>query len=177
MVSRLTRPRWALPGLGLLGVVPYLYALSLGDLRRETPGFLVAYGFAFILYWAAVAIVLRAPPAFHQGRRWGWEWGVLFAAPILYSLILLFSTPSLSDDMFRYVWDGRVQDAGISPYTYSPDAKELAELRDPTIWRHINRKWAVTVYPPGAEMAWSLQWQLFPDSIEAFASDVIPAMS
>ncbi len=39
-----------------------------------------------------------------------------------------------SDDLYRYVWDGRVQAAGIDPYRYVPAATQLAGLRDPALW-------------------------------------------
>ncbi len=163
--SRLFRPVPLLFGLGLLSCLPYLYALGLGNLRDDTPGFLAVYLTAFALYWVAVGVVLRlSSDSGEQG------WALIIFVPALLSLILLFSSPALSDDMFRYVWDGRVQDAGISPYAYPPEADELRDLRDPVIWRQINRKWAVTVYPPGAEMIWALLWELFPDSVLAFKS-------
>lgn len=68
-------------------------------------------------------------------------------------LALLLSEPTLSSDIYRYVWDGRVQAAGINPYAHVPAASELAPLRDPDIWPRINRAdYAVTLYPPGAQM-------------------------
>lgn len=67
-------------------------------------------------------------------------------------LALLFSEPSLSSDIYRYIWDGRVQAFGTNPYRYVPAAGELTSLRDPDIWPHINRAdYAVTLYPPVAQ--------------------------
>ena len=67
-------------------------------------------------------------------------------------LALLFTEPTLSSDIYRYIWDGRVQAAGINPYRYVPAAPELAPLRDPAIWPLINRaNYAVTIYPPVAQ--------------------------
>jgi hypothetical protein len=58
----------------------------------------------------------------------------------------------LSDDIFRYVWDGRVQAAGVNPYRYVPADPALASLRDPKIFPRINRAdYAVTIYPPVAQ--------------------------
>lgn len=61
--------------------------------------------------------------------------------------------PDLSSDLHRYVWDGRVQAAGVSPYRHPPAAPALATLRDDAVWPRINRPEAVTVYPPGAQVA------------------------
>jgi alpha-1,6-mannosyltransferase len=68
-------------------------------------------------------------------------------------LALVFSEPTLSSDIYRYIWDGRVQAAGINPYAHVPAASALAPLRDPDIWPHINRAdYAVTIYPPMAQL-------------------------
>ena len=39
-----------------------------------------------------------------------------------------------SSDMYRYIWDGRVQAAGIDPYRYAPGARQLVFLRDQYLW-------------------------------------------
>ena len=61
--------------------------------------------------------------------------------------------PDLSSDLYRYAWDGRVQMSGQSPYAAPPADPSLADLRDEAIWPRINRPEAVTVYPPGGQLA------------------------
>jgi alpha-1,6-mannosyltransferase len=69
----------------------------------------------------------------------------------------LFQPPSLSTDIYRYVWDGRVQGAGINPYRYVPADPALAALRDGAIYPNINRAgYARTIYPPAAQMIFFL---------------------
>jgi hypothetical protein len=81
--------------------------------------------------------------------------GLIFAT--LFRLSILFSPPYLSDDIYRYVWDGRVQSAGINPYRYIPADESLAKLRDDKIYPNINRRdYARTIYPPLAEGAFLL---------------------
>ena len=81
--------------------------------------------------------------------------GLIFAA--LFRLSLVFSPPYLSDDIYRYVWDGRVQAARINPYRYVPADESLAHLRDEKIYPNINRRdYAHTMYPPVAEGAFLL---------------------
>ena len=73
----------------------------------------------------------------------------------------------LSDDLYRYAWDGRVQAAGIDPYRYPPTAPELAGLRDDWLFPPpqecarrdrppgctiINRPDVRTIYPPLAQL-------------------------
>jgi alpha-1,6-mannosyltransferase len=78
-------------------------------------------------------------------------WLILGVAIGLRAYVLLFD-PLLSSDIYRYVWDGKVQATGINPYRYVPADPVLASLRDGTIFPHINRATtAVTIYPPVAQ--------------------------
>lgn len=105
-------------------------------------GIAVATGLAAL---AAATVAERAAPA-----RALW---LIFAIAVLLRLFLLLLDPLLSSDIYRYVWDGKVQAAGINPYRYVPADAALASLRDTAIYPHINRAdTAVTIYPPVAEM-------------------------
>ena len=53
---------------------------------------------------------------------------------IAIQLAALSGPPRGSDDLYRYIWDGRVQAAGIDPYRYVPAATQLTRLRDPFLW-------------------------------------------
>jgi hypothetical protein len=70
--------------------------------------------------------------------------------------LLLPGTP-VSTDLFRYVWDGRVQAAGINPYLHVPSDAALSGLRDGAIYPYINRAdYAPTIYPPAAQVVFYL---------------------
>src|SRR5712691_2179364 len=75
----------------------------------------------------------------------------------IFRLSIVFAPPYLSDDIYRYVWDGRVQAAGINPYRYIPADEHLQSLRDEVIYPKINRRdYARTIYPPVAEAVYFL---------------------
>jgi hypothetical protein len=77
---------------------------------------------------------------------------VILLGALAMRLGLVFTEPYLSTDIYRYIWDGRVQGAGINPYRYLPNASELTYLRDAAIYPKINRAdTAVTIYPPVAQ--------------------------
>jgi hypothetical protein len=72
--------------------------------------------------------------------------------------ILLMLDPLLSTDIYRYVWDGKVQATGLNPYRYVPADDALAALRDAATYPNINRvDTAVTAYPQVAQMFFSPQ--------------------
>lgn len=148
--------------LGLLLLLPYLAAWWLSDLRLHTIGFEIVFFSAFVLYAGATALALRLKTFSNQALAMG------FILAAVMQGFLIFTPPTLSDDMYRYVWDGRVQALGISPYRYPPQAPQLAYLQDEAVWHFINRKTAITVYPPAAELAYELLWRIWPDSVRWF---------
>jgi alpha-1,6-mannosyltransferase len=133
----------ALAGLGGLTVASYVYGA-----QPHLP-----YGFPFrdlalaqaLLFGCAAWVMLTGlvgRPAFI----------VILTVAILCRVPLVFHPPYFSTDVYRYVWDGRVQGAGINPYRYIPADPALAALRDTTIYPHINRRdYAHTIYPPLAQ--------------------------
>src|SRR5262249_11994301 len=71
-------------------------------------------------------------------------------------LLLLPGWP-VSTDIYRYVWDGRVQGAGINPYLHVPADPLLAGLADGALYPYINRPdSAPTIYPPMSQIVFFL---------------------
>jgi len=155
-------PKWLLVLLGFLLIAIYLVALKLGDLRKHTVEFEWLFFLAFVIYGIACFIALRSEEIDRLTLY------AIFLLTTVMQGILVFTRPTLSDDMYRYVWDGRVQAQGISPYRYPPNAPELTSLRDSNIYPNINRKNVVTVYPPAAETAYFLLWRILPDNVHWF---------
>lgn len=73
----------------------------------------------------------------------------LLAVAAVLRVVLLPLPPTLSDDVLRYRWDGRVVTAGHDPYRLAPEAVELEPLRD-ELWLIMPHKEVPTVYPPVA---------------------------
>lgn len=92
---------------------------------------------------------------------------VIVAVAAAARLVLVPASPSLSTDIYRYVWDARVAHAGISPYLYAPRAKELESLRDEEVFPRLNHPTWRTIYPPGAQVFFQAVYGLRPDSVLA----------
>ena len=138
-----------LPPLHLLVAI----GAALLGLTLVTPFAFEAYGDnAFIALTIAGGLLTIA--ATHLAERAPADralW-LIFGLGIALRIYVLLFDPFLSSDIYRYVWDGRVQAAGINPYRYVPADAALAFLRDGTIFPHINRvDTAVTIYPPVAQ--------------------------
>ena len=79
---------------------------------------------------------------------------ILYA--VLFRLTLMGLPPSLSDDAYRYVWDGLVQQNGINPYRYVPEDDMFNELQQDITFEELNSKAHVSVYPPVSQLIFRL---------------------
>lgn len=130
-------------GIGLFFLSHQLVA----EYDSFTIGFSGVAGWSAILYVASVFIILTSPV-----NRYTFP--IILAVAIVCRLAPLFADPFLSSDIYRYVWDGIVQHAHISPYRYVPGDPILTFLRAPNqeIFDNINRRdYAHTIYPPIAQ--------------------------
>ncbi|MFD3454828.1 glycosyltransferase 87 family protein, partial [Streptomyces sp. NPDC058691] len=142
-------------------------AVHTGGVRADPGRVLLWYGVAWALFAAAARTVRKLPLRAATA--------LILAGGAALAVAALTAPPSTSSDMYRYAWDGKVQAAGVSPYTYAPDAPQLAPLRDSwlfppqaacqdatlvrklelhtagSVCTRINRPTAHTIYPPVAE--------------------------
>jgi alpha-1,6-mannosyltransferase len=100
----------------------FLRMALLGDLRTrivETIGLLLASG---LFYLVCTYLVLRG----RSRVRPAW----VFGAALLFRLTLWPLYPALSDDVFRYRWEGKLQASGGNPYEVRPNDAAWQFLRD-----------------------------------------------
>jgi len=149
---------WTLIGCGTALAVAFAGLAWLGDLFADARSFVALFGLAGAAYGLAVVRIVHRPPGGLRALL-----GVLGAA-LVFRLILLPTVPSLSTDLYRYVWDGRLAAAGVSPYRYPPNAPEVAGFRDETVYPRLNHAEWHTIYPPGAQLLFAGMARLAPES-------------
>ena len=145
-------------GAGLVVMVRQFIA----EHSRYAIGYSGVSGWSDVLFVAAIAIVLTQPV--NRATLW-----IVLGFAVAMRGMVLFTRPYLSTDIYRYVWDGIVQHAHISPYRYAPGDHALAFLQTkyPGTFEHINRRdYAHTIYPPVAQMIYWLA-TLFSPTVQA----------
>jgi hypothetical protein len=133
----------ALLGAALLCAVWVVH--DLGDLTQHRGDYVALSGALVTVCGLAGALLWR------KARRV--DVVIVLVVAIAARALLAFDTPSLSNDAYRFVWDGRVQAAGINPYRYAPRDGRLRPLRDFPIFTRVNRPHIRTLYPPTNEVA------------------------
>jgi len=84
---------------------------------------------------------------------------------ILFRLTLLPHGVVGSDDIYRYLWDGKVQAAGINPFAFTPTDPRLAHLATPDLPSKVNHPELRSVYPALAQILFLASHALFGDSV------------
>lgn len=135
--------RLALCGAVLTLAAAY-WALT-GDQTRAVTAHLPVYAAAFLAYALALPAARGLAP---RGLA------AALGLALLWRLALLPGVPLLSDDVYRYVWEGRIQIEGGNPYTFGdrPEADKWTALRD-DVWRGVNWKDYSAIYPPLWQLA------------------------
>ncbi|MEO6143371.1 MAG: glycosyltransferase 87 family protein [Dermatophilaceae bacterium] len=121
-----------LSGTAFVGAA-YVGVLSVGDLEHRR-GLLAVILFFWIICVATTVWVVR------DRVRLGHPVITVALLALAVQLPGLLTPPQTSSDAWRYVWDGRVQLSGTSPYRYVPLDDRLAALRDPILFPGLSSK-------------------------------------
>lgn len=122
----------------------FLMLLRLNDLKMHVIGTIVVGLAAGIVYFVALYFLERA--ADRRALLW-----IILAASFLFRLTLVPLEPSLSDDLYRYRWDGLIQRGGWNPYAIAPEDRRLVGYRD-RYWAHVSNQEMPNIYPPVTEL-------------------------
>ena len=157
---------------GLLGVEGFHY-----DLPNEQ----MPFGRFFILYTIAFGFYLSAMIRVSTSSANKRNIFIVLGGAFVFRLILVPSVPVHENDIYRYIWDGKVSVAGVNPYKYAPirasikpasvdqqnGFETLKSIRDedPKSYRHISYKDIPTVYPPLTQLVFAVSTLLVPGSI------------
>jgi hypothetical protein len=76
---------------------------------------------------------------------------LILIVALLLRLFFVAGPPQLSDDLYRYLWDGQQLRQGGNPYAAAP-AVASASIEQEAIRGKINHPELVTIYPPAAQL-------------------------
>lgn len=162
----------------LYGIILWLsqrFALGLNQQQRPLLEVLGLFVLAFIAYLIAQVFVLKTAP-----RK---ALMAVIVGSVVFRVLLLFSQPIQEVDLYRYIWDGAVSEAGVNPFRYSPQQvlqandndildPELARLvakRDQSsglhdVLKHVHFGHLSTPYPPTSQAVFALSAVFTPAS-------------
>jgi len=152
---------------GLLWFVTLLFVG--GSILAAPHGDFLSDPTAVPLFWRGVSLMGVGFVGAWCLRKVGgfWFWGVAIAP----RLILLSMYPG--DDIWRYIWEGHIQNLGFNPYLLAPNAEILSAFRFDW-WNQINHPDLAAVYPPITQLGFRLLAAISP-SVLLFKSAFVAA--
>ncbi len=122
----------------LISLVAY-FLLGFFTLRTGAVNVVTLYLVAFAMYFIACRT--------GNSTR---ELNLLLSAALAFRLILLFAVPELSDDFYRFLWDGELMKSGTNPYLHLPSDLPLELLNGDSavLLSNMNSQEYYSVYPP-----------------------------
>lgn len=149
--------RW-LVSVGVLMEAAYLSFFFVGESPAEVLLFIGVHMFVFLLlaltWW-------KSRPSNLQPRTSG----IIMSFAFLFRLTLVFHSPVGSDDIYRYLWDGKVSAHGINPFALAPTDSALVSLHTAELPSKVNFPSMRTIYPPLAQGLFHVSHLLFGDSL------------
>ena len=131
----------------LLGIISLLCYVKLGYFTHRADFYELAG--TFTLAFGAYFLLLKQQLS----------WKVLLGLGILFRLAFLPALPNLSDDYFRFIWDGVLNLQGINPFLELPSFYMQPENRieglTETLFTQMNSPEYFTIYPPVCQFVFS----------------------
>ncbi|MGF1655677.1 MAG: class I SAM-dependent methyltransferase [Verrucomicrobiales bacterium] len=134
----------------LLGIVLIALCASLpflGPHREKLHIFFVIHSAMFVVMLTAWWVM--------RGQSLNMPRFILLVA-VLARLLAIPSEPSLSDDIYRYVWDGRLVLGLQSPYAQVPEQLTLQKAEWSDLYEELNSQRYHSVYPPFSQAIFAL---------------------
>ncbi len=176
---------WSIPlSLLIVSLAAYGGMVSMqlrhGNLgTTEVAEFLAWFGLAFAAYAGAIFWLerwwqarRRADSPSRPRFRGFYLLAAIWGGAILFRWLLLQTFPTLSSDVFRYMWDGHVTVNGVSPYAFPIDASQLDWL-DVPFRSQANHAWMASPYMPAAQWFFAAIAQFYPLDPQSFQTSAV----
>lgn len=159
MASLLKEDRWLIAiAFAMEALYATLFLFTSGPPAVAT--FIVVHLVSYLLLALTILVLHRS-----RENTGSLRLGLILVAGILFRLTVVPHYPIASDDIFRYMWDGKLIAHGINPYAYAPQDIRLDWLASADLPGRVNHPGLGTVYPPLAELFFLLSYLLFGESV------------
>jgi alpha-1,6-mannosyltransferase len=141
-------------GFGIFLEALYLRIHHLHYLKNQAISFMVLALCTGVIYLVSLY-------AFERTTASWTAYSLLILLAIVFRATLWPMEPTLSDDLQRYRWEGKVQAQGWNPYGIAPNDPRLVYLRD-KYYQIMPGRELPSIYPPATQLIFRLNWKLFP---------------
>ncbi len=146
----------------IIGIIIELLFLAFAVLQNSEPSivlYMVIYASVFILFLISYFLIKNKKIAFESKLilkaektfKIGAVPLVIIAFALLYRITLIPTVPSTSDDVYRYIWEGKILAHGYNPFETAPDDPELNFLHSEQLPEKVTFPHMTSIYPTVAQ--------------------------
>ncbi len=115
--------------------------------------YIIIYSVFFLLFLFTVQMVKKSERK--NISMFGREFSlvqVIVLFGLLFRLTLVPTSPTTSDDYYRYLWEGKIILHGVNPYEKNPADSSLNYLHGKDLPAKVTFKTMAAIYPPAAQL-------------------------
>lgn len=101
---------------------------------------------------AIISIVIYITLFCFEKNRLSWSPLFIISIATIIRILFIFRQPELSDDIYRYLWDGVQLLCGNNPYSLPPESLTTCDKEILNIIQKINHPQLVSIYPPFSQI-------------------------
>ena len=126
--------------------------------RTNATLLITSYGIAFAAYFSYSKKIFSKE-----------EIKIILGVGLGLRLALCFSFPRLSDDIYRFFWDGNLICKGYNPFAYLPsyfiDNQHFNNVINTDVYNKLNSPNYYSIYPPVCQVVFAVAYFIFPKSV------------
>lgn len=155
----------------VLSEIAYVYA-SVHSGRHNIPAYMCVYYETFVLFFFSIFLIKKYKHSEGKSFVWlnkllklpaGTPNGLLLfilSAGIIFRLTLFVSDITTSDDVYRYIWEGKVIVNGFNPYKNAPNAECYNYLHTKDYPQKVSFPEMPAIYPPYSQLIFAASYKL-----------------
>ena len=139
-------------GGGLFQLLIYLKLFFIGNFKENILIYTILFLVIFLIYLVICLIIFRTNKTSLNKKEINRLIFTILIFSIIFRSTMIFTESTLSTDVLRFAWDGRLLKYGVDPYAYEPFSDSLDWLKNVPYFEAYDHKDAISPYPPFAQI-------------------------
>ncbi len=151
-------------GSGIFQLLIYLKLFFLGNFKENILIYTALFLVIFLIYFTICLIIFRTNKLSLSKKEINRLVITILIFSIVFRSVMVYTESTLSTDVLRFAWDGRLLKYGVDPYAHEPYSAELDWLKNVPYFEAYDHKDEISPYPPFAQITF-LFLSIFTESL------------
>lgn len=140
-------------GSGIFQLLMYVKLFFLGNFKENILIYTALFLVIFLIYFTICLIIFKTNKISLTKKEINRLVITILIFSMIFRSVMVFTESTLSTDVLRFAWDGRLLKYGVDPYAHEPYSAELDWLKNVPYFEAYDHKDEISPYPPFAQLA------------------------